>query len=153
MKASSLYFVLGTAQVAICAPTSRYSAGGMDKVAGTEHGVATPPRVLSTLDSQNDAPEPDWRDSAPPHPRYRDILPPLSKHRIPEAGSQGAPKIDVIRVVPDPVHDENDVLGRLEAGTTGMSDTERNNMLIVFLAIVFFVMVVVMETCGNVFRR
>jgi hypothetical protein len=159
MKASSLYFALGAAQVAMCAPVTTSLTNHMNEAADTRHGVTTRPRVWSTLDSQGDAPGRARHDSVPPHPINGDIQSP----HIPQTQSQSTPEIHVIRV-PRPVHDENDVLELLKLDATGsrqpagvpcqgMSASERNNMLIVFLAVAFFVAVVVMETCGSVFRR
>jgi hypothetical protein len=144
MRASSLYFALGAAHVAICAP------------------VATTLTRQTSQTSQGDAPGPDRHDSVPPHPIHGNILPPHSNRRIPEGRSRETPEIHVIRV-PHPAHDEGDILELLGLDATGsrqpgipcqgMSYSDRNNMLIVFLAVAFFVVVVVMETCGSVFRR
>jgi hypothetical protein len=159
MKASSLYFALGAAQVAICAPVTRSLTNHMNEAADTTHGVTTRPQVWSTLDSQGDAPGRARHHSVPPHPIKGDIL---SLH-IPDTRKQDSPDVRVIRV-PHPVHDENDILELLGMDVTrsrqpagvpcqGMSSSERNNMLVVFLAVAFFVVVVIMEACGSVFRR
>lgn len=161
MKASSLYFALGAAQVAICAPMARSLTRHVDDVSDTGHGVATPPLVWLTLDGQDDAKGLDQHDSATPHPIDGDIPPPPPRRRIPKTRNRETPDIDVARL--PPVYDENDILERSESGATGthqpgmpclgVSDSERNNRIIVFLAMVFFVMVGIMEACGSIFQR
>ncbi|KAK4149399.1 hypothetical protein C8A00DRAFT_38006 [Chaetomidium leptoderma] len=159
MKATNLYLALGAAQLALCAPVP---------------GVAAAPRTWSPYLTQNDAPEPDRRDpSKLPqpkliHPADGERIHPLSKHRnqgdrIPKTeGSSGwsreRPKSDATRL-PHPVHNEDDDFDLMDIAHHGVpchqgqSLRERNDMLVVFLAVVFMAVVVVMETWGSLFQR
>jgi len=150
MKASSLCLALGVAQLAACAPTPNARTRA-DEVLGTRHGgiATTAPRVWSI----------NLIHDSPAAPRQKGFVPnpPLSKHRTPsEAGRpqpdhpeqqrdhEAAEPLDADRVVPPhlsmPCHQ-------------GRSSRERNDMLVVFLAVAFMAVVVVMETWGSIFKR
>ncbi|KAK4042137.1 hypothetical protein C8A01DRAFT_14212 [Parachaetomium inaequale] len=172
MKAISLCLALGVAQFAMCAPAPRNSEGQVDEASARRHDASTPPKAWLHYDNQDDEPVPDRRHSSRlPRPKMSrpDHLPPLSRHRI---------KIDVIRV-PHAANDENenddfelvdvDIAGPPHPGMPchrhhchrhrhphphgGWHSHERNDMLIVYLAVAFTLGVVAMETWGSVFRR
>lgn len=178
MKVSSLYFALGIAPSAICAPTPR---GSMDRAADSSvrrQGVPTQPKVWSTGDSLNHAPKPATRDLPSRHPRPELFYPmtggapaALTRHwndrissaRSPQPNARTpTPKTDA-KPAPHQPHDGKEIskllgmdTGASHAGGPchhGVFSRERNDMLIVFLAVAFMGVVVVMETWGRIFPR
>ena len=154
MKASSFCLALGVAQLAACAPIPNArspTASHADEVLDTRHGgiATTAPRVWS-INLIHDSP-------AAPRPKGFIPNPPLSKHRTPpKAGS------------PQPDHPEqqlhDEAAEPLDADPVaqphlsmpchqGRSSRERNDMLVVFLAVAFMAVVVVMETWGSIFKK
>jgi hypothetical protein len=179
MKAIGLCLALGVAQLAMCAPAPRNSRGLLEEVSARRHDPSPPPPkawLHYPYNNQDDEPVPNKHYSSrlprPKSPRP-DQLPPLSRHRI---------KIDVIRV-PDPVHDEDEnddfELVDVEIAGTPHPDMpchhghchrhrhphphphggwhshshERNDMLIVYLAVAFTLGVVAMEAWGSIFKK
>ncbi|GAB1311804.1 hypothetical protein MFIFM68171_02014 [Madurella fahalii] len=141
MKASSLYIALGAAQLVACRPVSI--------VLREQSDVSD---ALSREFKHKNSADGIW-----PGPGS---LPPLSKHQVPTAGST---RPGPGRIIYDPVAiqiDDIDVLElnnefepsgvphRLERPTA-----ESNDKLIVYLALAFLLVVVVMETGKTVFRR
>lgn len=154
MKASSLYLALGVAQLATCAPAVVRVGDISDAIRSSSLHQHTGP---GQGPDQGGAPvvvvvvEPP-----PPHrliltrPLHDALLPPLSKHRTPPpppgAGVGGSPYPSIDGNVVTPPQ-----LGMPCHGAG--SSHERNDMLVVFLAVAFMAMVVVMETWGSISRR
>ncbi len=152
MKASSFCLALGVAQLAACAPIPNARTRA-DEVLGTRHGgiATTAPRVWSA----------NLVHDPPAAPRQKEFIPspPLSKHRTPpkaewpqpdypeqqqQQQDEAAELLDADPVAPPhlsmPCHQNR-------------SSRERNDMLVVFLAVAFMAVVVVMETWGSIFKR
>ncbi|KAL2126628.1 hypothetical protein VTI74DRAFT_516 [Chaetomium olivicolor] len=148
MKLSSIFFALSAAPLSMCVPAGTLHLDGVSDAAPRIRSETAP-----VLDRE--------RQAKMPRHAYQDPYAPLSKHRIPH-GKQ--PTIDLIPL-PDLVDDEDDTaelvdLGYLPSSAQtglpyhkGISSRERNDMLVVLLAIVFIVVVVAMETWGKLFRR
>lgn len=143
----------------------------MDDSPDAVHGGAPAPAGWAPYSYWKAEPRPERHESSTPSwtgvsRPVDDILPPLSKHRTANAGSsgsgrvtQGNSEIDEIPVF-RPVRNEGDVadliLGSPQYGRPRHQDQasrERNDMLVVFLAIAFMAAVVLMETWGRIFRR
>ncbi|KAK4124920.1 hypothetical protein N657DRAFT_339423 [Parathielavia appendiculata] len=169
MKAASLYFALSAAQVAICAPAPGVSTARQNNA---PNAVAARRSWTTYLDENEatgrDRHDPIGRPDLLPPAYGGDSEPPLSKHKKPNPGSprpgRQPPLID-LRRVPHPARDEDDGLELLDVGGAGgsphsgmpshhaRSSRERNDMLVVLVAVAFMVAVVVMETWGSLFRR
>jgi hypothetical protein len=171
MKASSLYFALSAAQLAICAPMAAVATERQNHAPDTVDSAATTRKTWTTYLDENEAAGRDRHDPRgrpePLAPAHGELLPPLSKHRTHESVSsrpgQEPHKVDALHVpYPRPNDDAVPELLDLDATSPprpGMPchharpSGERNDMLVVFLAVAFMVMVVVMETWGSIFRR
>lgn len=173
MRASSLYLALGVAPLATCAPIYRGSVNHVGDGPDAVHGGAPAPTSWMPYSYWKDEPRPERHESstAPSagvsHHTDDDILPPLSKHRNANArlsgqgkGPQGELKIDEIHVGRPARNEDEDVIefitSRPHYGRPrhqDQSSRERNDMLVVFLAIAFMAAVVLMETWGRIFRR
>jgi hypothetical protein len=170
MKASSLYFALSAAQLAICAPAT-VATERQNHAPDTVDNAATARRTWTTYLDENEAAGRDRHDPRgrpePFYPAHGELLPPLSKHRIhePVSSRPGQEPLDVDAIhVPPPKPNADDVPEPLDLDATaparpGMPchharpSQERNDMLVVFLAVAFLVVVVVVETWGSLFRR
>ncbi len=154
MKASTLCLALsGVAQLVACAPAPGGPTARADEISDTTHGdVAPAPRRWSAYPNQD---PPTVSQPGGTLPVDVDVLPPLSKHRTPG----GAPWPHPNHHEHDHVFEPLDVTSITPPAHPGMpchhsrSSRERNDMLVVFLAIAFMVVVVVMETWGSIFRR
>lgn len=142
MKASSLYIALGAAHLVTCTPVSIAPREQPVDVSDVSSGE------FKHTNSANDI----W-----PSP---DSIPPLSKHQVPTVGSARPSRG---RVIHDPVPNQIDDIDALEVDNefepTGVlyqlepETTERNDKLVVYLALAFLLMVVVMETGKTILRR
>ncbi len=151
MKASSWCLALGLAQLAACAPIPNARTRA-DEVLSTRHGgiSTTAPRVWS-INLIHDSPAAPRRKGFVPSP-------PLSKHRTPP------PKATWPQPYQPEQQRQDEAAEPLDAGPVtpphlsmpchqGRSSRERNDMLVVFLAVAFMAVVVVMETWGSIFKK
>ncbi|KAH6855054.1 hypothetical protein B0I37DRAFT_350288 [Chaetomium sp. MPI-CAGE-AT-0009] len=149
MKPITFYLAVSAAPFAICASIPRHLEKG-DEISGRKHDDATPPKAWLIDDNQDDnqgndiAPDRQSSlmlprpDTPQPSPVY-----PLSRHRIPNGEKERDPDSDLMRLLY-----QADV-----AGHQDQPSHDRNNMLIVYLAAAFMVVVVAMEAWGSAFRR
>jgi len=160
MKPITLCLALGAAQLATCAPIPRYSMSRGDRLSDREPD-ATSFKIWVVDNDQDDGPEPNGqsrRMQRRPKTHQLSLLRPLSKHRIPNGERHRRPENDDMRL---PHHDhhhhhEHDHFEPPQPGMPyhhGQLAQDRNDMLIVYLAAAFMIVVVVMEAWGGAFRR
>ncbi|KAL2023559.1 hypothetical protein VTK56DRAFT_2167 [Thermocarpiscus australiensis] len=167
MKPSRLYLALGLAHLSRCAPLD---------VSDAVDGVATTPRVRPIHIPPRTAPQAVTHDisqspvvtrPAPPHgqpdPEFRRQIshPESTETSLPTPGHDPMDSLDGIN--DEDYASEVDAMDPPFAQPSfaqpgmpcqhGRSARERNDMLVVFLAVAFMLVVVMMETWGSVFRR
>lgn len=168
MKPVTLCLALGAAQLATCAPVPGHAMSRGEEVSGREHD-ATPFKSWIVDNDQDDSPAPNGQSRRmQPRPEIRQLslLRPLSRHRIPNGERQRRPRHDDMRWPHHDHHDhhEHDHFGPLDVNNAGPPQPgmpyhhgqlaqDRNDMLIVYLAAAFMIVVVVMEAWGGAFRR
>ena len=168
MKPVTLCLALGAAQLATCAPVPGHAMSRGEEVSGREHD-ATPFKSWIVDNDQDDSPAPNGQSRRmQPRPEIRQLslLRSLSRHRIPNGERQRRPRHDDMRWPHHDHHDhhEHDHFGPLDVNNAGPPQPgmpyhhgqlaqDRNDMLIVYLAAAFMIVVVVMEAWGGAFRR
>lgn len=171
MKPITLCLALSAAQLAISAPIPRNLMNRGDVVSSRERDATPPPKAWlvdnDQGDNQDDGPAPNGQGTRMlPRPKtYQlSLLRPLSRHRIPNEERHRGPAGDVMRL-PHHLHDEDhDHFGPPDLNLAGppqpgmpchqdQASHDRNDMLIVYLAAAFMVVVVVMEAWAGAFRR
>jgi hypothetical protein len=158
MKPITFCLALSAAPFAICAPIPRHLVEKGDGISGRKHDDAALPKAWLIDDDQDDnqgndiAPDRQSSlmlprpDTPQPSPVY-----PLSRHRIPNGEKQRDPESDLMRLLY-----QVDVAGPPQPGMPcdqGQPSHDRNDMLIVYLAAVFMVVVVAIEAWSGAFRR
>ncbi|KAH6628490.1 hypothetical protein F5144DRAFT_310313 [Chaetomium tenue] len=168
MKPITLCLALSAAQFAICAPVPRHSMDRGDRISGREHDATPSSAWLVDNDHQGDGPAPNGQNPQMlPRPKTHQLslLRPLARHRIPNGERHRDPENDVTRL-PHHIQDEHehDHFGPPDLDSVGPpqldmpyyqgpTSHDRNDMLIVYLAAAFMVVVVVMEAWGGASRR
>ncbi|EAQ89778.1 predicted protein [Chaetomium globosum CBS 148.51] len=166
----ALCLAFSAAQFAVCAPVPRDSMDSRDRISDREHDATPSSAWLVDNDHQGGAPAPNGENPQMlPRPKTHQLslLRPLARHRMPNGETHRDPENDVMRL-PHHVHDEHEhghdhfgppdlnSVGPPQPGMPcyqGQASHDRNDMLIVYLAAAFMVVVVVMEAWGGAFRR
>ncbi|KAK4145720.1 uncharacterized protein C8A04DRAFT_26465 [Dichotomopilus funicola] len=166
MKATAVFLALCAAHLAMCAPIAEfYPAHAVDTSGRDPKDPVTPTAWLPI--GRGDKQHPVGDEHSPrSQPRLSPIglLPSLSKHRTPKKDRQESPEMRALRLYYPGHHEDDDILELLDVDVVGPHQPglpchgghrshERNDMLIVYLAGAFMLVVVGIEAFGTILRR